>query len=163
MLGLGSNLGDRQAHIEAAIAAIRADRDLRVLRCSPIYETPPAGGPPQGPYLNGAVLVVTSLEASLILERVLVIERGLGRVRSEAEKWGPRTIDIDILWVEGEASSDPGLTIPHARLHERAFALRPLLDVAPDAIDFATGAPLASLPIASAPIAFFADAPRSVR
>src|SRR5213079_2090689 len=137
--------------------------DLHFLRHSRIYESPPAGGPPQGPYLNAAVLIVTSLEGSAVLDRALTIERTLGRVRSESEKWGPRTIDIDVLWIEGESSTEPGFTIPHPRLRERVFALRPLLDVAPDAIDFTTGAQLSSLPAASEPLEPFADAPPSTK
>jgi 2-amino-4-hydroxy-6-hydroxymethyldihydropteridine diphosphokinase len=152
IIGLGSNLGDRAWALRAAVQALRADRELFVLRESPVYETPPAGGPPQGDYLNAAVLVVTSLPGRDILERALAVERSLGRTRPDAERWGPRTIDIDVLWIEGEAIDEPGLTVPHPRLRERAFALRPLLDVAPDARDTRTGVEYASLPEASAPL-----------
>ena len=152
VIGLGSNVGDRRANIDAAVARLRADRALHVLRRSPVYETPPAGGPPQGDYLNAAVLVVTSLEGRAILQRTLEIERALGRERSAETRWGPRTIDLDLLWIEGEAIDEEGLQVPHLRLPERPFALRPLLDVAPDAVDFRTGTVLSSLPAASVPI-----------
>jgi 2-amino-4-hydroxy-6-hydroxymethyldihydropteridine diphosphokinase len=148
VIGLGSNVGDRQANLDGAVARLRAERDLRVLRCSPVYETPPAGGPPQGDYLNAAVLVVTSLEGRAILERSLAVERALGRERSPEARWGPRVIDVDVLWIEGEAIAEDGLVVPHARLHERPFALRPLLDLAPDAVDVRTGQAFASLPAA---------------
>ena len=160
VIGLGSNLGDRQATLAAAVDQLRAHRDLHVLRRSPLYETPPAGGPPQGDYLNGAVLIVTAQPARGILDWMLAIERSLGRERPDPVRWGPRTIDLDLLWIEGEAVSEPGLDVPHPRLAERTFALRPLLDLAPDAVDFRTGQELAALPAASLPIARFADAPR---
>jgi 2-amino-4-hydroxy-6-hydroxymethyldihydropteridine diphosphokinase len=152
VIGLGSNLGDREANLASAVEALRERRDLRVLRRSPVYESPPApGGPPQGDYLNAAVLVVTSLSAREILDQALEVERGLGRVRAEGERWGPRTIDLDILWIEGEAVDEPGLVVPHPRLRERPFALRPLLDVAPDAKGRA-GEDFASMPAAAAPL-----------
>jgi 2-amino-4-hydroxy-6-hydroxymethyldihydropteridine diphosphokinase len=152
VLGLGSNVGDRQANLDAAVARLRAEPDLRVLRRSLVYETPPAGGPPQGDYLNAAVLVVTSLDGRAILDRTLALERALGRERSEETRWGPRTIDVDLLWIEGEAIAEDGLVVPHPRLHERPFALRPLLDVAPDAVDVRSGQPFASLPAALVPL-----------
>ena len=149
VIGLGSNVGDRLAHLEEAIARLRDDRELFVLRASAAYETAPEGGPPQGDYLNAAVLVVTSLAGRAILDRTLAIERELGRDRTAETRWGPRTIDLDLLWIEGEALDEEGLQVPHPRLHERAFALRPLLDVAPDAVDIRTGQAFASLPAAS--------------
>lgn len=153
VIGLGSNVGDRMANLDAAEARLRTDRALHVLRRSPVYETPPAGGPPQGDYLNAALLVVTSLDARKMLDRALSIERALGRDRREEERWGPRTIDLDILWIEGEAVAEEGLIVPHPRLAERPFAVQPLLDVAPDAVDFRTGRAYATLPAASVPIA----------
>lgn len=152
VLGLGANLGDRAANLRAAIDALRADADLKILAESPRYETPPAGGPPQPDYLNAAVLLETAVPARQILDRALAIERALGRVRPDPVRWGPRTIDIDLLWVDGELLDEPGLEVPHPRLAERPFALRPLLDVAPDARDPRSGAPYAALPAASAPI-----------
>jgi 2-amino-4-hydroxy-6-hydroxymethyldihydropteridine diphosphokinase len=154
VIGLGSNLGDRQANIAAAITALRAP-DLHVLRSSPLYESPPEGGPPQGDYLNGAVLIVTAIAARELLERCLAVEDSLGRVRPEAVRYGPRTIDLDLLWIEGEAIDEEGLFVPHPHLHERVFALRPLIDLAPDASDFRTGVVFATLPAASASIRKF--------
>jgi 2-amino-4-hydroxy-6-hydroxymethyldihydropteridine diphosphokinase len=147
VIGLGSNLGDRAATILAAVERLRTDGELHVLELSPLYETAPVGGPSQGDFLNAAVLVLTALDAKLLLERLLGVEAALGRVRGE--KNGPRTIDLDILWIEGECVSDDELVVPHPRLAERAFALRPLLDLAPDASNAETGVAFAGLPAAS--------------
>lgn len=152
VIGLGSNLGDRAATIAAAVEQFRADPDVRVLATSALYETPPAGGPPQGDYMNAALLLETSLPGREILRRALEIERAFGRVRAPDVRWGPRTIDLDVLWIDGEVIAEPGLEVPHPGLKDRAFALRPLLDVAPDAIDPRTRAPLASLNAAREPI-----------
>lgn len=150
VIGLGSNLGDRAAAIGSAVQALKGDRDLYVLRQSPLYESPPLGGPSQGDYLNAALLVVTAAPAREILARLLEVERAFGRKRDAAARWGPRTIDLDLLWIEGEAISEPGLDVPHPGLRERPFAVRPLLDVAPDARDPRTGEAYASVPAASA-------------
>ncbi len=150
VIGLGSNLGDRAGNLALAVTRLGAEPGVTVLARSPIYVTPPAGGPPQGDYLNGAVLVSTALPGRELLGRTLAIEHGLGRVRPDPVRWGPRTIDLDILWIEGEVLDEPGLTVPHPRLGERAFALRPLLDVAPDAVDPRTGERYAELPAARA-------------
>jgi 2-amino-4-hydroxy-6-hydroxymethyldihydropteridine diphosphokinase len=150
IIGLGSNLGDRPGTIHAAVQALRADPDLTVLRVSPLYESAPLGGPPQGDYVNAAVLVVTSLPARPILDRALAVERSLGRTRPDPVRWGPRTIDLDLLWIEGESVAEPGLEVPHPRLRERVIALRPLLDLAPDARDPKTTEAYASLPEAHA-------------
>jgi 2-amino-4-hydroxy-6-hydroxymethyldihydropteridine diphosphokinase len=160
VIGLGSNLGDRASTLAAAVDRLRAYRGLHVLKRSPLYETAPAGGPPQGDYLNSAVLIVTAEPARGVLDWLLAIERSLGRERPDPVRWGPRTIDLDLLWIEGEAVDEPGLCVPHPRLAERTFALRPLLDVAPDAVDFRTGQELAALPTASLPITRFGDAAR---
>ena len=162
VVAFGSNLGDRRATIDAAIAAIAADPDHHLVARSPLYESPPAGGPAQGDYLNGAVLIVTALPARTILDRTLAIEARLGRTRPDAVRWGPRTIDLDVLWIEGETCAEPGLEIPHPRLFERPFALRPLLDVAPDARDPRTGEPLAALPAAHAPLRLHAPDAASI-
>lgn len=104
-----------------------------VLARSRVYETDPVGGPPQPNYLNAAVLVRSELEAAQLMERLLAIETSMGRVRKEPN--GPRTIDLDLLWIEGVTIATDTLRVPHPRLMERAFALGPLLDVAPDACD----------------------------
>ena len=102
--------------------------------------------------MNAALLLETSLPGREILRRALAIERSLGRVRAPGVRWGPRTIDLDVLWIEGEVLAEPGLEVPHPGLKDRTFALRPLLDVAPDALDPRTGAPLSSLHAAREPI-----------
>lgn len=152
VIGMGSNLGDRAASIARAVALLAEDPEIRVLARSPLYVTPPAGGPPQGDYLNAALLLETALSAGAILTRTMTIERALGRVRPDPVRWGPRTLDLDILWIEGEVVSAPDLAVPHPRLTERVFALRPLLDVAPDAVDPCTGLPFRDLPAAHLPI-----------
>lgn len=159
VLGLGANLGDRTATLRSAVAALRADPAIEVRAVSARYETPPAGGPPQPDYLNSAVLLATALPARALVERALAIEHAHGRVRPDPVRWGPRTLDIDLLWIEGEAVSEPGVTVPHPRLRERTFALRPLLDVAPDARDPLSGEPYAALPPAAAPIRRLDDTP----
>ncbi len=106
------------------------------------------------------MLIVTAEPARGILDWLLAIERSLGRVRPDAERWGPRTIDLDILWIEGEGIAEPDLEVPHPRLAERTFALRPLLDLAPDAVDFHSGQPFSELPAAHLPITRVADGSR---
>lgn len=158
VLGLGSNLGDREGHIRAAVSALGAEAGIRVLAVASLYESPPFGGPAQGDYLNSAALLATPLSAREVLSRTLDIERRLGRVRPDPVRWGPRTIDVDLLWIEGVAVNEPGLVVPHPGLHERPFALRPLLDLVPDAADPRTGAPYAALAAAAAPIRRLTDA-----
>jgi len=132
VVGLGANLGDRARTLEAAVEALAATPGVELRARSPFYETEPVGGPPGQPaFLNGAVLVKSRLGPRPLLERLLEIERSLGRIRRE--RWGPRTVDLDLLWMEDVELAEPGLTVPHPRLLERAFALRPLLDVLPDA------------------------------
>jgi 2-amino-4-hydroxy-6-hydroxymethyldihydropteridine diphosphokinase len=128
VVGLGGNIGERRAVLASAVEALRAVGDVAAV--SRLYETPPFG-PPQPAYLNAAVRLNTELGPGALLESLLDIERRHGRERRE--KWGPRTLDLDILWIAGSALDEPSLTVPHARLHERLFALLPLLDVAPDA------------------------------
>lgn len=130
-LGLGSNLGDRRAHLEGAIAALRTRDDLRVVAVSRIRETEPVGGPAgQRSYLNAVVLVETALEPDALLAVAAELERAAGRVR--AERWGPRTLDVDVLLAGDRRVETPELTVPHPRLRERRFVLQPLADVAPD-------------------------------
>ncbi len=140
VLGLGSNLGDRLGYLKQAVSRIRDAACFHAV--SPIYETDPVGGPPQGAYLNAAVLVEWSDALDGLLAMTRGIENDLGRARNV--HWGPRTLDIDLLWAEGVWADDDQLTVPHPRLYERSFALQPLLDVAPDAIDPKTLRPLES-------------------
>jgi 2-amino-4-hydroxy-6-hydroxymethyldihydropteridine diphosphokinase len=124
-VGLGANLGDREA------AILRAAELLEPVRLSSIRETPPWGYADQPPYLNAVAEVETALEPRPYLDRLLEIERGLGRLRL-GPRWGPRTIDLDLL-VHGDTVVDePGLTVPHPRLHERLFVLEPLAELDPD-------------------------------
>jgi len=129
VIGLGSNLGDRESHLTHAILALSELGD--VVAASAFYETAPVRGPDQGPYLNAAVAIDTNLSARAVLERCLEIEAERGRERRE--RWGPRTLDLDILLYGQEVIDEDGLRLPHPRLHERRFALEPLLAVWPQA------------------------------
>ncbi|MBZ9935318.1 2-amino-4-hydroxy-6-hydroxymethyldihydropteridine diphosphokinase [Mesorhizobium sp. BR1-1-16] len=128
-LGLGSNLGDRHTLLQAAVDALAAADGVMIRAASPIYETPPWGPVPQGPYLNACLAVETSLPARALLDLSLAIEREHGRER--AIRWGPRTLDIDLLAYGDVAIGEPGLVVPHPRMSERAFVLVPLADIAP--------------------------------
>jgi len=138
VVGMGSNLGDRLENLRAARRWIGRMTAGPVL-CSRVYETAPIG-PPQPSFLNAAVLFDEERHPRELLKGLLAIERELGRVR--IERWGPRIVDLDILWIEGVTCDEPGLRVPHASLLDRAFALRPLLDLAPDALDPRTGSSL---------------------
>lgn len=140
VLGLGSNLGDRAAKLELAV--LRLAETANIVALSSLYETAPVG-PPQPHFLNAAVRLSTSLSPAQILSWALEIERSAGRERRE--RWGPRTLDLDLLWIRGRWVQEAELTIPHPRLHERPFALLPLLEVAPDAADPRTGTRYATL------------------
>lgn len=129
VVGLGSNLGDRLGALREARAALERCGALRA--SSSVWETAPVGGPPQGPFLNAALALDTPMSAVELLDAALAIELRLGRTREL--RWGPRTIDLDLLWIDGLTVESPRLTVPHPRLHERAFAVVPLLEVAPDA------------------------------
>jgi 2-amino-4-hydroxy-6-hydroxymethyldihydropteridine diphosphokinase len=128
-LGIGSNLGDRAAHLQAAVDGLVAAPGIRVVAVSPVYETEPVGGPPQADYLNAVVAVETTLVPRELLGVAQRLERAADRVRGE--RWGPRTLDVDILTVGDEQVDEPDLTVPHPRMAERAFVLVPLADVDP--------------------------------
>ena len=129
-LALGTNLGDRLAHLRAALDAFPPD--IRVLAQSRIYETPAWGYEQQPAFLNMVLKAETELSPEALLARLKKLEGDLGR--TPTFRWGPRLIDIDILFYDGITLDSPGLTIPHPRLHERAFVLVPLFDVAPDLV-----------------------------
>lgn len=131
-LGLGSNLGDRLGYLQGAVDALGADAAVEVLAVSRVYETDPVGGPEQDPYLNAVVAVETALEPRALLELAHRLERAADRER--AERWGPRTLDVDVLVVDGCTLDEADLTIPHPRLWERGFVLAPLRDVVPDLV-----------------------------
>jgi 2-amino-4-hydroxy-6-hydroxymethyldihydropteridine diphosphokinase len=134
VLGLGSNLGDRLGFLRGAARALEAHGEITSI--SALYETL-AVGPAQPDYLNAALRFRTSLSPLALLASLLEIERSSGRVRQE--RWGPRTLDLDLLFIAGRAVDAPGLVVPHRELIRRAFALLPLLDVAPEACDPASG------------------------
>jgi 2-amino-4-hydroxy-6-hydroxymethyldihydropteridine diphosphokinase len=131
-IALGSNLGDRQAYLDQAVALLRAQSGIRVEQVSRSWETAPVGGPAdQGPFLNAAARLDTDLSPRAVLNALLTIERQLGRERREP--CGPRTIDLDLLLYGAEVLDEPELVVPHPRMHERVFVLGPLVEIAPDA------------------------------
>jgi 2-amino-4-hydroxy-6-hydroxymethyldihydropteridine diphosphokinase len=141
-VGIGSNLGDRETNLSRAIDLLSAEDGIEVVAVSEIRETEPVGPVEQGPFLNGAVQVETSLPPGELLERLLSVENRLGRVRNE--RWGPRTIDLDLLLYGDEKLDQPGLSVPHPRLHERRFALEPLVDLDP-ALEIPEFGPISTL------------------
>jgi len=126
-IALGSNLGDRAGLINEAARRLTLLGRLQAL--SRLYETPP-WGPPQPAYLNAVALLETSLDGPALMDALLEAERALGRVRGE--RWGPRTIDLDLICLGSEQCDSPGLTLPHPEAHRRAFVLVPLAEVAPE-------------------------------
>ncbi|MDP1820225.1 MAG: 2-amino-4-hydroxy-6-hydroxymethyldihydropteridine diphosphokinase [Acidimicrobiales bacterium] len=126
-LSLGSNLGDRVAQLREAVAAAPD-----VVAVSPVYETDPVGGPEQGAFLNLVVELHTALDARGLLAVCGALESAARRERRE--RWGPRTLDVDVLWVAGEEVDEPDLQVPHPRMLERRFVLAPLADLAPDLV-----------------------------
>jgi 2-amino-4-hydroxy-6-hydroxymethyldihydropteridine diphosphokinase len=132
VLALGSNLGDRGDILQGGVNAIAGIEGVQVTGVSPVYETVPVGGPPQPEYLNAVVLAGITIPALDLLGRLHEVEAAFDRVR--LVRWGPRTLDIDIITVAGEHSDDADLTLPHPRAHERAFVLAPWHDADPEAI-----------------------------
>ena len=126
-LGLGSNLGDRLRFLREAVAAIPD-----VVAVSGIYETAPVGGPDQGAFLNLVVELDTDLDARALLGVCREREAAAERVRKV--RWGPRTLDVDVLWIDGITVDEPDLIVPHLRMYERAFVLAPLAELAPDLV-----------------------------
>ena len=129
VLSLGSNLGDRLGHLRAALTLLGAR--FAVVATSPVYETRPVGVEDQSPFLN-CVTLLASDDSHAVLRACHDAEEARGRLRSR--RWGPRTLDVDVVSVDGLVSADPRLTLPHPRAHERAFVLVPWLDVDPDAV-----------------------------
>jgi 2-amino-4-hydroxy-6-hydroxymethyldihydropteridine diphosphokinase len=140
-LGLGSNVGDRRANLQQAVDLLDVEPGIRITHTSEVWETDPVGGPSQPDFLNAVAGVRTQLTPWALLAACGRVEHALGRVRDV--RWGPRTIDIDILLMQNTVMSDPKLTVPHPRLTERAFALLPLLQLAPTA-KLPDGTPLAA-------------------
>lgn len=140
VVGVGANLGDRLATMRAAARELALWS--RVERTSHVYATAPVGGVRQPEFLNAAALVVHGGSAENLLDALLAIEVRLGRVRAESQtKWGPRVIDLDLLWADGLVHESERLTLPHRELAFRAFAIVPLLELVPDAADPRTGQP----------------------
>ena len=132
-VGLGANLGDRETTIARAVELLSEAEGVEIVAVSSLRETEPWGPVEQPPYLNGAVELETELMPRTLLDVLLAVERSLGRDRS-GERWGPRTIDLDLLLYDGVEVDEPGLTVPHPRLHERLFALEPLAELAPGVV-----------------------------
>jgi 2-amino-4-hydroxy-6-hydroxymethyldihydropteridine diphosphokinase len=129
-VGLGANLGDRERTLRAAVDALVAEEGIEVVSVSTLRETEPVGVGEQPRFLNGAVELETTLTARELLDRLLAVEQRFGRVRIPGEH-GPRTLDLDLLLYGDEVIDEPGLTVPHPRLHERRFVLEPLAELAP--------------------------------
>jgi 2-amino-4-hydroxy-6-hydroxymethyldihydropteridine diphosphokinase len=131
-LALGSNLGDRRAHLQQAVDSLAAMPDVRVVAVSNVYETAPVGGPVQDDYYNAVVAADVNVEPQDLLKIAQQLEHDAARVRGE--RWGPRTLDVDILLVDDLRVETPELTIPHPRMWQRGFVLAPLRDVAPELV-----------------------------
>jgi 2-amino-4-hydroxy-6-hydroxymethyldihydropteridine diphosphokinase len=129
-VGLGSNLGDRSATLVRALELLGERQGIEIVAASSFRETDPVGYLDQPRFLNAAVVIETSLSPEALLAELLAVERELGRTR-EGPRYGPRTVDLDLLLMEGFTADEPGLTVPHPRLHERVFALAPLAELDP--------------------------------
>jgi 2-amino-4-hydroxy-6-hydroxymethyldihydropteridine diphosphokinase len=129
-VALGANLGDRERTLRAAVDALAAEDGIEVVAVSTLRETEPVGVGEQPRFLNGAAELETTLTARELLDRLLAVEQRFGRVRSPGEH-GPRTLDLDLLLYGDEVIDEPGLAVPHPRLHERSFVLEPLAELAP--------------------------------
>jgi 2-amino-4-hydroxy-6-hydroxymethyldihydropteridine diphosphokinase len=131
VVALGSNLGDRFDYLQKAVNEINSLTDIEISEISSVYETLPVGGPEQGNYLNAVVTLNTKFEAKELLLKLLLIELNLGRQREIA--WGPRTIDLDLIWFEDQTINLENLALPHPRAHERCFVIKPWLEIEPKA------------------------------
>ena len=132
-IGLGGNLGDRRSYLDRAIRLLEREPGIEVVATSRVRETEPVGYAEQPPFLNAAVAVETELGPRELLDRLLAVERELGRERT-GPRFGPRTIDLDLLLYGDETIDEPGLVVPHPRLAERRFVLEPLADLDPDLV-----------------------------
>jgi len=130
-VGLGSNLGDSPGLIAAALELLGSEDGIEVVAVSTLRETDPVGYEDQPRFLNGAAELETELQPRDLLDRLLEIEQKLGRIRGAGPRFGPRTIDLDLLLVDGLILAEPGLTLPHPRLQERRFVLEPLAELDP--------------------------------
>jgi 2-amino-4-hydroxy-6-hydroxymethyldihydropteridine diphosphokinase len=142
-VGLGSNLGDRRAQIDTALERLAAIPSTRVDAVSSVYESEPVGGPDQPPFLNAVARLETALDPRTLIWNLQRIETSMGRVRRE--RWGPRTIDLDLLLFGAELLEEPGLTVPHPELARRAFVLVPLVELDPMLVHPVTGETMVAL------------------
>jgi 2-amino-4-hydroxy-6-hydroxymethyldihydropteridine diphosphokinase len=143
-VGLGANLGDREGTLRAAVDALAAEEGIEVAAVSTLRETEPFGVGEQPPFLNGAVALDTTLSARELLDLLLAVEQRFGRIRVSGEH-GPRTLDLDLLVYGDEVIDEPGLAVPHPRLHERRFVLEPLAELAPGLVVPGRGSVAAAL------------------
>ena len=132
-VGLGANLGERETALHRALELVAAEPGIEVVAVSSFRETEPVGYADQPAFLNAAVAIETELSPRNLLERLLAVERRLGRTRG-GPRYGPRTIDLDLLVYGDERVEERGLTVPHPRLHERRFALEPLAELEPELV-----------------------------
>lgn len=130
-VGLGANLGDREATLRGAIELLGATHGIEVVAVSTLRDTEPVGLLDQPRFLNGAVAVETTLSPRELLEALLGVEKALGRVR-DGQRWGPRVVDLDLLVYDDLVVHEPGLRVPHPRVHERRFALEPIAELDPE-------------------------------
>ncbi|UHQ18629.1 2-amino-4-hydroxy-6-hydroxymethyldihydropteridine diphosphokinase [Lysobacter sp. KIS68-7] len=133
-IGLGANLGDAVATVQAALQALDALPRTRLVKASRLYRTPAWGKTDQPAFVNAAALLETALDARTLLDAMLGVERDFGRERADVERWSARTLDLDLLLYGDAVIDEPGLHVPHPHLHERAFALVPLVEIAPDLV-----------------------------
>ncbi|HEY0335071.1 MAG TPA: 2-amino-4-hydroxy-6-hydroxymethyldihydropteridine diphosphokinase [Stenotrophomonas sp.] len=133
-VGLGANLGDAPATLRSAIQALEKLPQTRLLAASRLYRTAAWGRTDQPDFVNAAATLETGLGPEALLDALLALERDHGRERTEGERWGPRTLDLDILLIDEQCLDLPRLQVPHPHLHERVFALAPLAEIAPDAV-----------------------------
>jgi 2-amino-4-hydroxy-6-hydroxymethyldihydropteridine diphosphokinase len=134
LLGFGGNVGDARNTLDHAIVQLCNGQDVRLIARSSSYSTPPWGITDQDPFVNLCILAETRLTPRDLLTRIQAVERHFGRIRENERRWGPRTLDIDILTYDDLALDTPGLTLPHPQLFERAFVLLPLMDIVPDRV-----------------------------
>lgn len=144
-IGLGGNVGDAAATLRAAIAELSALPQTQLLRASRLYRTPAWGVQDQPDFINAVAMLETGLAPQPLLQQLLAVERRHGRLRDADLRWGPRTLDLDLLLYGDAVIDEPGLHVPHPQLHRRAFALQPLVEIAPDAAIPGIGSAAAAL------------------